>query len=73
MKGFLDNRDFVEYVQIVLGRDTDIDELEKHLSMNAYNFGIDRKRGYLFAYIEEIDFVESILLDREIKYTMTDY
>ena len=59
-------REFVEYVFIVLHVGTDLEELENHLSMNGYNFGIDKSRNLLFVFIEEVDYVETILADRNI-------
>ena len=61
-----DLRDPVEYVCIVLHVGTDLEELEQHLSMNGYDFGIDKKRNLLFVYIDEVDYVETILDDRNI-------
>jgi hypothetical protein len=65
-------REFIEYVRIVLHHDTDMLELENHLSMNGYNFGIDRFRHYLFVYIDELAYVETILSDRDIVYEVTE-
>lgn len=59
-------REFIEYVCILLHVDTDLEELEKHLSMNGYNFGIDKSRNLLFVFIDEVDYVETILNDRNI-------
>ena len=59
-------REFIEYVCILLHVGTDLEELENHLSMNGYNFGIDKSRNLLFVYIEEVDYVETILNDRNI-------
>ena len=59
-------REFIEYVCILLHVGTDLEELENHLSMNGYNFGIDKSRNLLFVYIEEVDYVETILDDRNI-------
>lgn len=61
-------REFVEYVSIVMNADADIDELDEHLSMNGYDFGIDRKRNLLFVNMEEVAYVETILDDRDIEY-----
>ena len=47
---------------------TDLEELESHLSMNGYDFGIDKSRNLLFVYIEEVDYIETILDDRNINY-----
>lgn len=59
-------REFIEYASIILHVGTDLDELENHLSMNGYDFGIDKKRNLLFVSIDEIDYVETILADRNI-------
>lgn len=58
--------EFVEYVCILLHVGTDLKELENHLSMNGYNFGIDKSRNLLFVFIEEFYEVEEILNDRNI-------
>ena len=58
--------EFIEYVCILLHVGTDLEELENHLSMNGYNFGIDKSRNLLFVYVEEVDYVETILNDRNI-------
>ena len=60
--------EFVEFVCIKITYCTDINELENHLSMNSYNFGIDNKRNLLFVFVDEIDYVKTILQDREIIY-----
>lgn len=61
-------RDFVEYALISLGSSTDMEELDNHLSMNGYDFGIDKSRNLLFVAGDEIDYVETILKDRNIYY-----
>lgn len=61
-------REFLEYVCIGLHIDTDFEELENHLAWNGYNFGIDRTRNRLFVFADEIDYVETILDDRNIIY-----
>ncbi len=61
-------REFVEYVSIAMSANADINELDNHLSMNGYDFGIDRKRNLLFVNMEEVDYVETILEDRDIEY-----
>lgn len=58
--------EFVEYVCILLQVGTDLEELEDHLSMNGYNFGMDKSRNLLFVFIDEFDYVETILSDRNI-------
>ena len=62
-------QDFVEYVNISICANADLEELENHLSMNGYDFGIDTKRNFLFVNVEEIEYVETILMDRNIEYT----
>ncbi len=59
-------REFVEYVCILLHVGTDLEELENHLSMNGYDFGIDKSRNLLFVFVEEVDYVETILNDRNV-------
>lgn len=66
-------KEFVEYVCIIIEGNADINELENHLYMNGYNFGIDRNRSLLFVYVEEIDYVETILKDRDITYDINVY
>jgi len=66
-------QEFVEYVCIVLHIDTDLEELENHLSMNGYNFGIDKNQRTLFTFIDELSYVETILEDREIDYHVKVY
>lgn len=65
--------EFIEYVCILLHVGTDLEELENHLSMNGYNFGIDKKRNLLFVFIDEFDYVEEILADRNIIYSVKVY
>jgi hypothetical protein len=59
-------REFVEYVCILLHVGTDLKELESHLSMNGYTFGIDKSKNLLFVLAEEVGYVETILDDRNI-------
>ena len=66
-------REFIEYVCLLLDSNANFDELENHLSMNGYYFGIDKKRCLLFVYIEEVDYVETILEDRNITYNEVVY
>jgi hypothetical protein len=66
-------REFIEYASIMYHVETDVEELEKHLSMNGYNFGIDKSRCILFVKIDEIDYVETILEDRNILYHVRVY
>ena len=66
-------REFIEYVSIVLRVGTDLTELENHLSMNGYDFGIDKSRNLLFVSIDEVDYVETILADRNIIYDAKVY
>lgn len=65
--------EFIEYVCILLHVGTDLEELENHLSMNGYNFGIDKKRNLLFVFIDEFDYVEEILADKNIIYDAKVY
>jgi hypothetical protein len=58
-----------EYARIYfLNSDFNLEELDNHLSMNGYDFGIDAKRMYLFVSIDELDYVITILEDRNIDY-----
>lgn len=67
-------REFIEYANIIIiDTNADIEELENHLSMNGYNFGIDKKRNLLFVFIDEFDYVETILKDRNIVYNVKVY
>lgn len=66
-------REYVEYVCIVLNKDTNLDRLENHLSANGYNVGIDKKQNLLFVFIEEVEYVETILQDRGIIYFVRVY
>ena len=66
-------REFVEYASIYIHDGADMEELENHLSMNGYDFGIDKKRNLLFVLIDEIDYVETILEDRDIIYGAREY
>ena len=65
--------ELIEYVCILLHIGTDLEELENHLSMNGYNFGIDKKRNLLFVFIDEFDYVEKILTDRNIIHSAKVY
>lgn len=58
--------EIVKYANILLRHDADLEELEAHLSRNGYDFGIDKKRSILFVQIDELDYVEEILADRNI-------
>ena len=58
--------EFIKYVCIILHVNTDLKELENHLSMNGYSFGIDKSRNLLFVPIDDFDYVEEILDDRNI-------
>lgn len=66
-------RELIEYACIILSTGTDLEELENHLSMNGYNFGIDKNRNLLFVFIEEVDYVVTILDDRNIDYSVNTY
>lgn len=65
--------EFVEYVCILLHVGTDLEELENHLSMNGYSFGIDKSRNLLFVPIDDFDYVEEILADRNIIHGAREY
>ena len=66
--------EFVEYARIYIHDvNADLDELESHLSMNGYDFGIDVKRRMLFVSIDELCYVETILTDRSIDYRVRVY
>ena len=60
--------EYNEYVKIILHKNADLDELENHLSMNGYEFGIDKVRRLLFTSLDELVYVETILEDRGITY-----
>lgn len=64
---------FIEYVCIKIIYCTDMKELENCLSMNGYNFGIDNDRGFLFVFVEEIDYIKTVLEDRDIIYKILVY
>lgn len=59
---------YVEYANIHIDKSADMDELDTHLSRNGYDFGIDLERNFLFVNIEEVAYVETILMDRGIAY-----
>ena len=61
-------KEYVEYVNIIIEDNVNVDELDQHLSRNGYDFGIDRKRNLMFVNIEEVPYVETILEDRNIPY-----
>ena len=65
--------EFIKYVCILLHVDTDLKELENHLSMNGYSFGIDKSRNLLFVPIDDFDYVEEILADRNIIHGAREY
>lgn len=64
--------EFIEYVRITYHPSTDILELENHLAMNGYNFGIDKAKRYLFVFVDELAYVETILKDRNIIYDVLE-
>ena len=70
---YLTKRECVEYVAIELLGDVDLEELDGHLSMNGYEFGLDKKRQLLFAFIDELSYVETILKDRTVEYGVKIY
>ena len=66
--------EFVEYARIYIHDcDADLNELENHLSMNGYDFGMDEKKRMLFVSIDELNYVETILTDRDIDYRIRVY
>lgn len=65
--------EFIEYVKIRINANADLKELEEHLSMNGYDFGVDKGRNLLFVFFDEIDYVETILEDRDIEYEVISY
>lgn len=69
-----DMEEIVEYAKICfLNSDFDLEELENHLSMNGYDFGIDTKRSLLFVSMDELSYVETILSDRNIDHVVSAY
>ena len=66
-------REILEYACITFNAETDLNEVENHLSMNGYSFGIDKNRKLLFVLVEEIDYIETILKDRNIVYFVKIY
>lgn len=66
-------REIVEYARIYIGVATDLDELENHLYMNGYDFGMDKNRGFLFVPVHDVCYVETILNDRDIVYGVDEY
>ena len=65
--------EFINYVCILLHVGTDLEELENNLSMNGYSFGIDKSRNLLFVPIDDFDYVEEILADRNIIHGAREY
>jgi hypothetical protein len=65
--------EIVKYANILLKHDADMEELEIHLSRNGYDFGIDKKRNILFVFADEVDYVKTILEDRDIVYGVRVY
>jgi hypothetical protein len=63
----------VEYANIAIYGNADLEELEIHLSRNGYDFGIDKKKNILFVIIDELSYVETILADRDIVYGVRVY
>ena len=67
--------EWVEYVAIKLV-DTCLNDqilLEQHLSMNGYTFGFDAVRKMLFVFVDELDYVRTILEDRGIQHEVHTY
>ena len=66
--------ELVEYIKIYFINDNvDLEELENHLSMNGYDFGIDTRRNILFVPLDDLAFVGTILTDRNISYGVSTY
>lgn len=65
--------EFIEYACIFLSDCKDMEELENHLYVNGYDFGIDKRRNLLFVFFDEVDYVETILKDRDINYCIKEY
>ncbi|MBO5969896.1 MAG: hypothetical protein J6S14_15520 [Clostridia bacterium] len=66
-------KELIEYASILLYGNVDFEELENHLSANGYDFGIATNRNLLFVVIDEVDYVENILADRNITYVVREY
>lgn len=68
-------REFMEYVRIYIrnASETDLENLDAHLSMNGYNFGMDKERKLLFVFVEEVDYIETILTDRNFRFGVEEY
>lgn len=58
--------EFHVYVCLLLPENTNLEELENHLSMNGYDFGIDKNKNFLFVFADELAYVATILSDRNI-------
>lgn len=58
-----------EYKEIFLHTGADLEELENHLSMNNYNFMMNKSNNTLYVYVEELSYVKTILEDRDIIYS----
>lgn len=43
-----------------------VQTIENHLSMNGYDFGIDKNKNLLFVFADELAYVATILSDRNI-------
>jgi hypothetical protein len=65
-------REYKKYGMILLHGNADLEELENHLSLNGYDFGIDKNRKLLFVFIDELAYVETILEDRGISYKVSE-
>jgi hypothetical protein len=46
----------------------DVLELQSHLSLNGYHFHINSKGTTILIFSEELDYLETILRDRNIDY-----
>lgn len=61
------------FVYECLVAEEQIDELKNHLSMNGYDFSVSEEDGVEIAvHEEEMDYVETIMDDRDIDYRIVD-
>lgn len=58
------------YVYVCSATKEQMEELENHLSMNGYKFAISET--ILIAHEEEADYIETIMVDRDIDYILDD-
>ena len=64
--------DFLEYVALRL-LPCNTYELKNHLAMNGYRFILHENPLILFVFIEEVDYIMTILDDRGIRYSPETY